>query len=71
MQGTKGMLYEKKRLLNDIQEQELVQYVDKLYQRDLPPIRKILENFTKEILGQNPKLYRITSADARARLMHT
>jgi hypothetical protein len=44
--------YENQRLLNDQQESELVEYIDKLCQRGLPPTREMLQGFASEICRQ-------------------
>lgn len=41
--------YDNQKLLTPIQEQELVQYIDKLTERGLPPTRAMIHNFAGDI----------------------
>ena len=43
---------ENKRLLTLTQEKELVEYIDRLCARGLPPLRQIIRNFATEIAGR-------------------
>src|SRR4051812_14299518 len=43
---------ENQRLLNTTQEKELVQYIDSLCARGLPPSRQMIRNFATEIGGR-------------------
>jgi hypothetical protein len=52
VQGSRAAQYENQRLLSDRQELELVQYIDGLCQRGLPPTRSMLRNFATEISGK-------------------
>ena len=49
VQGTYAEQYENQRLLNPTQENELVQYINRLCARGLPPLRQIIRNFATEI----------------------
>jgi len=51
-QGSRAEMYEDKRLLNDQQEKTLVEYIEGLHRRQLPPTHQIIRNFAKEICGK-------------------
>src|SRR5690348_16496167 len=51
-QGTHAEKCENQRLLNERQEKELVQYIDRLCSRGLPPSRQMIRNFATEIGGR-------------------
>jgi AcrR family transcriptional regulator len=42
--------YQNRQLLSSIQEQELLQYIDKLTKRGLPPTRSMIRNFAGDIV---------------------
>jgi hypothetical protein len=49
VQGTRAEKYENDRLLNTIQELQLVQYIQELGKHGLPPTRQMKQNFATEI----------------------
>ena len=54
VQGTYASRAEKKRLLNNTQEKQLLQYIDKLCVQGLPPTKEMIRNFAPEIAQQEP-----------------
>lgn len=52
LQGSRTEQYENKRLLNDAQERELVEYITRLCERGLPPTKSMLRNFASQISQQ-------------------
>ena len=55
VQGTRAAQYESQRVLNDEQSRTLVEWVNRLTQRGLPPSNEMLRNFAKEIRGSENK----------------
>ncbi|PVH92563.1 hypothetical protein DM02DRAFT_478141, partial [Periconia macrospinosa] len=45
---SRAQQYQNQQLLTPVQEQELVQYIDKLTGRGLPPTRSMIRNFAGE-----------------------
>lgn len=54
VQGSRAAQYENQQLLNNVQELELVKYIDKLCGRGLPPTKQMIRNFAQEISGKQP-----------------
>src|SRR6266516_4760475 len=52
VQGSSEQRYEDQRLLNDQQAKTLVQWINTLTGRGLPPTHQMLRNFAKEISGK-------------------
>jgi hypothetical protein len=52
VQGTMAEKLENSRLLNDTQTKELLQYIEGLTARGLPPTREMIRNFASEIAGK-------------------
>jgi hypothetical protein len=51
-QAPPSVKHENQRLLNDLQETELVKYIDRLTVRGLPPTRNMIRNFASQIAGK-------------------
>ena len=54
LQQSRDIQYENQSLLNHQQEKTLVQYIDKLTERGLPPSKQMIRNFAAEISGKEP-----------------
>lgn len=54
VQGSCASKTENMRLLNNTQEKQLLQYIEKLCTRGLPPTREMIRNFAAEIAHQEP-----------------
>jgi hypothetical protein len=52
--GSKEEATEEKRLLNKQQQKNLVQYVNTLSERGLPPTNAMVRNFARDICGKQP-----------------
>jgi hypothetical protein len=52
--GSKEDHYNNQRLLNNIQSKALIQWINQLTERGLPPTNAMLENFAREISGKEP-----------------
>jgi transposase-like protein len=52
VQGTSAQKAENERLLTQLQEKELIKYINRLTKRGLPPTREIVCNFTLETAGK-------------------
>jgi AraC-like DNA-binding protein len=52
VQGSIPQKLENQQLLNKTQEKELVEYIDSLCSRGLPPTRQMIRNFGSEIAGK-------------------
>ncbi|KAF2187451.1 hypothetical protein K469DRAFT_114057, partial [Zopfia rhizophila CBS 207.26] len=55
VQGTKAEQYENQRNLTEEQSRVLIDYINKLAARGLPPLNEMLRNFTKEIRRSEDK----------------
>ena len=54
VQGTRESQYDDQRLLNNQQSKTLIQWINELTKRGLPPSNEMLNNFAKEICGKEP-----------------
>src|ERR1700744_6490891 len=55
LQGTRAAQYESQRVLTDEQSQTLVEWVNELTKKGLPPSNEMLRNFAREIRGTGDK----------------
>ncbi len=54
IQGTRAQKNENERLLTNLQEKELIKYVDKLTARGIPLTRAMIRNFVGKIAQREP-----------------
>jgi transposase-like protein len=54
VQSSREQKVEKERLLTVIQEKELIEYIDRLTVRGIPPTNAMVWNFAAEIAGKEP-----------------
>ncbi|KAF2174653.1 hypothetical protein K469DRAFT_773422 [Zopfia rhizophila CBS 207.26] len=58
VQGPRTVQYENQRVLDEQQSRTLIDYINKLTERGLPPSNEMLRNFAKEIRGRDQRLGR-------------